>query len=327
MSFKGFDRIGNLEYTQNVFLCPHCDNQCDVNIVSTEDGPLYYGDRCERYSGAKTKENSSNPRNPFLGREEILKSYSFQDSGGRRTVGIPRVGMFYELFPLWSVFFRELDMNVVTSDKTKKRIVEEGLKKSTAEFCYPFKVAFGHFASLNDKADYIFAPDIIQSYRSQFKSFGQIAYTAWDRSRTCPYIQNFGSVVAKNVSSIDVINPQLSLRDENKRIVKELDSSFRKVNLEFSKKELNRAFSCAQQGYDSFKTKLGEKGRETLEQLVEKQKGIVIVGRPYSAFDEEMNLRLSKKILHYGFLPLPMDFLPLPTKDLSEKWTNEFSIQ
>ena len=29
----------------------------------------------------------------------------------------------------------------------------------------------------------------------------------------------------------------------------------------------------------------------------------------------------------YGFLPLPMDFLPLPKQDLSAKWTNEFSAQ
>ena len=61
--------------------------------------------------------------------------------------------------------------------------------------------------------DFIFAPDIIQTYKSRFVDKSLIKQTQWDKSFTCPYLQNIGKVIAKNtVNNKPVINPHISFR-------------------------------------------------------------------------------------------------------------------
>ena len=211
MVFKGFDEIGNLKYQQRIFQCKGCTNQCDVSEIKTEDITLHYGDRCEKYSG-RGKERERGLPNLFIRREKVLMSFR-GNKDGRKTVGIPRGGLFNELFPFWATFFDELGYNVKVSEKTNNEIVKNGLSKATAAFCFPYKVCFGHVASLEGKVDVIFVPDIIESFRSKFDYYGAIENTLWDRSYTCPYLQNLGAVVSRNtISNTRIINPHISLK-------------------------------------------------------------------------------------------------------------------
>lgn len=328
--FKGFDEVGNLTYNQRVFKCSGCDNQCDVTEIKTDDGKFFAGDRCERFSGIETHLNcidreAEAGKNPFDEREEILESYKNSEVKGRVSVGIPRIGMFYELFPLWSTFFNELNINLVCSSKTSKKVIMAGLEKTTGDFCFPYKVAFGHVAGLD--TEYIFIPDIIEGYATKYLHKESERETGWDKSRTCPYLSKIGPIVARNASGKKVINPVVDFRDDKKMITRDLSLALRDAGLEFSKREIRSALVAGEDSYFEFKRRVRDKGKEVLDLLKNKSRGIVIVSRPYSAFDEEMNLRLAKKISNYGFLPVPMDFLPLPDKDLSETWGNEFSVQ
>ncbi|MBM3233983.1 hypothetical protein FJZ19_02720 [Candidatus Pacearchaeota archaeon] len=320
MSFRGFDEIATSSYEQRIFRCKGCENTCDVTIVETEGRKMFYGDRCEKYQG-KSEEEASNP---FDVREKMLEKY-LQKSRQKTSAGLPRAGMFYELAPLWAVFLSNLGFSVVPSQKTNKRIISDGLEKTTAEFCYPFKVAFGHFADLDGRVDFVFAPDIIQSQRSKYSDDSGIRETEWDRSRTCPYLQNFGPVVARNTLKTRCINPVINLRGDRKKLFMELRDSFSRAGLNFSEREIENAFVDGEIAYLRFKKSLRAEGKKVLDNLG--SRGIVIVGRPYTAYDEEMNLKLAGKVAHYGFTPLPMDFLPLPDEDLSRRWGNEFSIQ
>ena len=141
--FKGFDRIGNLDYEQRTFVCEVCQNNCDVTEIKIEGGKLFYGDRCERYSGIG-KDVETNLPDLFKEREEMLMSYHKKWVERAQKIGIARGGFFNELFPLWASFFNELGFNIALSQKTNKKIIKSGLEKATAEFCYPIKVSFGH---------------------------------------------------------------------------------------------------------------------------------------------------------------------------------------
>ena len=66
-------------------------------------------------------------------------------------IGIPRVLLFFEQFPLWAKVFGELGIRVVLSDKTNRRLINKGLEEVLAETCYPVKVAYGHVANLIEK--------------------------------------------------------------------------------------------------------------------------------------------------------------------------------
>jgi predicted nucleotide-binding protein (sugar kinase/HSP70/actin superfamily) len=124
-----------------------------------------------------------------------------------------------------------------------------------------------------------------------------------------------------------LINPVLNLRGEREKVFKELRNSFSESGFDFSKREIADAFFDGDVAYRRFKKSLRAEGKKVLEELGDKSRGIVIVGRPYTAYDKEMNLKLAGKIAHYGFVPIPMDFLPFSDEDLSEIWGNEFSIQ
>lgn len=329
MTFRGFDRIAGLECGQKVFSCKKCDNLCDVTEISTQDGKMYHGDRCGIYENAGEKKTQQETL--FDRRDIEMMKYAQPPVEGQVNIGIPRVGMFYDMFPFWSTFFQGIGANLIPSDKTNKTIRNKGLEHANAlapELCFPFKVAFGHFATLDGKVDYIFAPDIVQGFGSKYSQSGVETPTGWEGSRACPYIQTFGSLVARNtVSTTPVINPMLNLREPAKLSVRELTEKFNSAGINVSKKKVASAFSDATSAYGQFVRDLRMMGQGALDSLESPEKGIVIVGRPYSIFDGAMNLELAGKVAKYGFVPIPMDMLPLPSRDLSEIWTNEFSIQ
>src|SRR3990170_930343 len=73
-------------------------------------------------------------------------------------IGIPKALLYYQYFPLWSTFFQELGMEVVTSDPTSKAIMAAGSGRMVAETCLPVKVYCGHILHLAGKSDYVFIP-------------------------------------------------------------------------------------------------------------------------------------------------------------------------
>ncbi len=327
MSFKGFDAIADLKYEQKIFKCNKCPNKCDVSEIRLDDSTLFYGDRCERFSG-KAEDKNFYITDLFKKREKVLMNYTPGFIAKRKTVGIPRVGMFNELFPFWAVLLDELELNVKVSERTSKNIISKGLEKTTADFCFPFKIAFGHYASMSgNEIDYVFAPDVIESNQSKFNCLGLIKKTEWDKSFTCPYVQNIGAVVAKNTVKKPIINPHVFLRGNRKDLVKELQRAFDSVGEKVTKKKMGQAIDLAYKNHFNFKNRLKILGRKFLNKLKDKEKGVVIVGRPYSSYDSGVNLNLARKISNFRFSPIPMDFLPYPKENLSKKWVNEFGVQ
>ena len=165
----------------------------------------------------------------------------------------------YDLFSLWGGFLDSLGLNVIVSDKTNKKIISEGLEKTTSDFCFPFKVASGHFSNLDGKVDFIFTPDLTESYRSKYSENGVEKETNWDRSRTCPYLQNLGPISAKNSSKIPLINPVLSLRNKDKLIFEELYKSFGDAGFNFTKKDIKQAYNAGKKSYLEFKSQVDRK--------------------------------------------------------------------
>lgn len=85
-------------------------------------------------------------------------------SGGKATmvkIGIPSSLLYYIYYPMWYTFFTELNMKVVTSEKTNKNILDQGIKYALADACVPVKIFFGHALSLKDKVNYLFIPRAI----------------------------------------------------------------------------------------------------------------------------------------------------------------------
>ncbi len=76
-------------------------------------------------------------------------------------IGIPEALFFFVYYPMWKVFFEELDVEVVTSGKTTKELVDLGVREALADACVPVKLFFGHAIALKDKVDRLFIPRIV----------------------------------------------------------------------------------------------------------------------------------------------------------------------
>lgn len=76
-------------------------------------------------------------------------------------VGIPASLLYYLYYPMWRTFFNELGVQVVTSGKTTKNILDQGTREALADACVPIKLFYGHVIDIKDKVDYLFIPRVV----------------------------------------------------------------------------------------------------------------------------------------------------------------------
>jgi len=69
--------------------------------------------------------------------------------------------MYHYYYPGWKEFFKYIDMDIIVSPETNKKILDEGVKRAVDDLCLPFKVYFGHIYYLMNKVDYLFVPRFI----------------------------------------------------------------------------------------------------------------------------------------------------------------------
>jgi len=321
--FRGFEHILSSEYSLSSFQCCHCNNECQVNKFTVGCETFFQGDRCDRYSSSHKKIKTSSFPDLFEEHEELLMSAYVAPEGKKYTgtVGIPRGILFSDYFPFFNAFFSELGFQVMPSERTTKRIVAKGIDLTVAEPCFPIKVAHGHAAELYDQEpDYLFIPAIITADKPVGK------YSA---CVTCPYVQSIPDVVksalADKKARTSILSPTFFFdRGEAhiKRVLRELASSLGK-----SKGDAYKAYEVAKKTLQRFRDKMQARGKEVLESLKSDQTAFVVIGRPYAIHDKAVNMDVAKKVLDEGYLPIPLDYLPLGEFDTSGSWPNIYSVQ
>ena len=320
--FKGFD-LSKREYEITSFECTDCANMCEIRKVTVEgEKPIYYGSRCEKYELEKKKSRAEGIPNLFAEREKLLhKLFIEPDENVKKSstkIGIPRMLLFHEVYPLWHAFFKHLGMEPVLSDKTNKRIIHSGIETVPAETCFPAKVAHGHIENLIEKEiDYLFMPSIINMSQHN---------PGIEQSFACPYAQTLPYIASAafdfDKMGIKVLKPYVYLAEGKKEIVRTLRAMGKELGR--SEKEIKHAVEAGLKSQQMFYAACQQRGREILEGLGENDRAFVIVSRPYNGCDNGVNLELPKKLRDLGALPMPMDFLPLDKVNLSKEWENMY---
>ena len=316
--FRGFDEIAKVTYKQSSFVCKGCPNRCDIKKVTiTGSSPLFYGGRCEKYE----KKDSTKTDLPdlFAEREQILlNSYSAEEKENAKRIGIPYTMLTHEFYPFWNAFFNELGFNVILSDKTNKKIINDGLQLVVAETCFPMKAVLGHVQNLIDKGvDYIFLPSVRDMPCDDNKITGERR-----GSYPCPFIQGMSSMVksSMNIENDIILDPLINFSFEEylkENQLKKLGTRLKKSNL-LIKKAIKEAYKAQKRFYLSIK----ERGREVIDNLKKGETAVVIVSRPYNSCDRGISMDIPKKIQAIGMQAIPMDYLSLDSFDLFEKWPN-----
>jgi predicted CoA-substrate-specific enzyme activase len=316
--FLGFD-LANRNYELSSFECQGCSNRCEVHKVVFEgEPPLFYGSRCGKWDSAEKKEKRESSKIPRLfdeRAEKLLNTYPKDkpDSPNGRTIGIPRVLFFHELYPLWKAFFTELGFQVVLSDPTNRHIIRQGVENINEEPCLPIKLAHGHVLNLLEKEpDFIFLPVqcTMEKLSGDFKKSWNCPLT-----QSLPFILLSSTRIREAITTPQgkqpkilqpVIHPDRG-RDWLKRILRK---SAKDAGIS-SKALVDKAIETGFKALDEFNGWQEARGKEILSQLKPDEKAIVVVGRAYNTYDEAMTLNIPEKLRDMNVLAIPLDFLPL----------------
>jgi predicted CoA-substrate-specific enzyme activase len=326
--FRGF-YLASRKYELSSFECQGCSNRCEIHKVVFEgEEPLFYGSRCGKWDSPEKKEKrqlSTIPR-LFEERARILTSIYPKDKPDKpngKTLGIPRVLFFHELYPLWKAFFTELGFQVVLSDPTNRHIIRQGVENIVEEPCLPIKLAHGHLLNLLEKKpDLIFLPVqcTMEKFSEEFK-----------KSWNCPLTQSLPYLILSSTHIKEALDPPtLKLRragaPEGKRpivlqpvihpdqgrpwLTKVLKKTAHSAGVN-SSTLIDKAILAGFEAYDAFNAWQRKRGQEVLSELKSDEKAIVIIGRAYNTYDEAMTLNIPEKLRDMNILAIPLDFLPL----------------
>lgn len=80
-------------------------------------------------------------------------------------IGIPSALIIEKHPRLWATFFEELGLDVVSSGKSTRKIMDLGLANAEDETCLPVKCFIGHCLALKDECDLVFVPRYFSLYK------------------------------------------------------------------------------------------------------------------------------------------------------------------
>jgi predicted CoA-substrate-specific enzyme activase len=315
-TFRGFSLSEN-SYSQDSFVCKACSNNCEIHRVTLSDGTkLLYGGRCEKYETG-SMQTTPGGENLFSTRVLNLFANSGKEWGKGPLVGIPRALWFWELFPFFGTFFRELGCRVVISGESTASSVHSGVESVAAETCFPVKIAHGHVMELLEKGvDTIFLPSILRN-----KPHGNFS-----ESYNCPYVQGSpylldAGLALSEMDDVKVLKPVLDFSLPGDEWMSTLVETA--VELGFNTAVARRAMKVAELAQNSFLLANLEAGKKALASL-NGRRGFVVVSRPYNGSDPMVNTDLPAKLAKLGGVVFPLDMLPLPIDRASQSYSDMY---
>ena len=332
-SFKGFS-LSERSHEISSFECKGCPNVCEINRVKIagEESHLFYGGRCEKYDVKRQKVSSALPdlftfREEILWKEHLKRLSDFervqsmaqrsapdirQDGRKRPTIGIPYLFFFHDYLPFWTTLLWELGFPVVVSPKTNREIVNAGAERVLADTCFPVKVAHGHITHLIEKGTTtLLIPSFINMNATDEE---------FERGYACPLTQSIPYAARVAHPEATILAPIVNMRRGVKSVIAEITRALSPFGIK--KRDVLAAANIAEKAQEEFTAAIKAKGAEIFSSIHERT--IVIVGRPYNAFESGMNLNIPKKLSHLNVLAIPMDFIPSADLRIHATWPNMY---
>jgi predicted nucleotide-binding protein (sugar kinase/HSP70/actin superfamily) len=193
------------------------------------------------------------------------------------TIGIPKGMFFYEYSLIWEEFFKSLGFEVILSQDTNRKILDEGVKCCSNETCLPVKVFHGHVMSLKDEVDYVFIP--------RYQSTGKNEYT-------CPKMCGLPDMIAANLGNqIRMLEAKIDVDSHTSKTTESLIKLARKLNLKPTKVLETFDATC-----EKYAQKNVEKSQEGSKKAVGDKLKLILLGHPYMIHDNYISMRLVEKL-------------------------------
>ncbi|UCC20365.1 MAG: hypothetical protein JSV62_03495 [Promethearchaeota archaeon] len=247
-------------------------------------------------------------------------------------VGIPRALHFYRYFPFWKKFLEELDVEIILSPPTNKKIVEEGVTHGFGELCIPVKIYYGQVLKLvreYPNLDYIFVPRYVAEVKEAY--FCPKFLSLPDVIKILPKVPKILNFEV-NVKEFPIATSAIELGKELGKNQNQALNAYREAQKYFDEyhKFLREGASV------NHALRLVERNRPfTLPK--KKHKGdlkILLLGHSYNIFDTFINLDFQKKLRDQGVEVITIENLPeslfkepvIINKRLRNYWRHEEEI-
>ena len=179
-------------------------------------------------------------------------------------IGIPRALFYYLDGDIVIAFLKKLNIDVIISPKTSKKILEDGIKYAPDEMCLSLKNYIGHISYLKDKCDYILVPRIDNYY-----TFNQ----------TCTNFLALRDIVS-NIFDVKVLDYNIDLN--NKQTLKKgLFMIAKKLGKKH--KEINYSYHFA---VNKNKKERKLLNKINMEKLNSENKKVLLISHNYNTYDE-----------------------------------------
>ncbi|MFH1114230.1 MAG: acyl-CoA dehydratase activase [Pseudomonadota bacterium] len=286
--------------TSEQFTCKGCTNRCRIFKYSARERTVFQGGLCDRWELEERGSGNTTGTDPFTVRSSLLDPHIKAASERGSTVwGMIRSPQFYEWFPFWQGFCRELGISLAVAPRTARKQFEKGSRFLRVETCLPMKALAGQIDDLVQAGvQTLFYPSILSEKPAEG--------TGKTREH-CPYIQA-SSQFYRGAFDVDWKEPVISFALDPDSFRRE-HMSFA-VGLGFSKKRAAVAFEEGMENLAGFNARLRKAGEEFLNSLHEEDRALVVLGKPYHTGDAFLNMNLGNIFKRLGVRALPSDLFP-----------------
>lgn len=309
-TFIGFGALSNFDFTTKTGIaCNGCNNHCNRTIMEFSNGTQWItGNRCEKGS-VNTLPINSHAIDLFSFRETLLfQDYPYQQvsSDKQQTIGLPRILEFWDSMPFWSTFFHALGYHTVFSQKSNRKLYEQGLQYVASDtVCFPAKLVHGHIMNLAQQhVDRIFMPYIMHMPPEGTDSLSPYV---------CSIVMGYPMVIHHTQSpdalyQIPFDTPVFHWFNPKNR--KTQICAYAVKTLHVTQKEAEAAFSQGEQILLQFRKQLQAQGQQIIKHAMQNNTfAIVLAGRPYHN-DPFICHTISKQFAEKGISVLTVDSLP-----------------
>lgn len=326
-TFRGFD-LGKSRFKTREFVCKACSNYCDMKEITIDGTRTYWGDKCSDKFRKRVRTGRKPVIDDLLAFRDRLLFDGFREStspsGAKRRAGIPQAMFFYDRFPFWNAYLREIGFDVVASPATDRYVAAKGSELSVAEPCLPVQIAHGHVETLLKGSpecsgvDYVLLPNVMDLEAPRSPVASQLC--PWNQ--TLPHVVRCAPAFLQQADNI--LCPTVYFRLGHDHVKRQLRNYF--APFDVTRRASDAAVDAAFAAQARFTEQILASGREACDILDRTgEPAILLVGRPYNIYDRAGNCDVPRKLRDlYGANVLPLDFLPLDSAGVDDLHPNMF---
>lgn len=248
-----------------------------------------------------------------------------------KTIGVPRALSYYNNYPFYYGFLTTLGFEIILSDKTTTKLINDGASHVVSDTCLPIKVFVGHLINLLDKGiDTIFVPSL-QSTDYKINN--------------CSKIRGLPEIIRNVIDRpFKMIEPTLD-KTEGLGIKEFCYETAHQLDI-FDEDLIEKAIVAGWEFYDRFIkiAKSGVSQKIAIESAIQNKQvlkkmelvkplSVVIMAHGYNLYDERLSMRLLDKLEKMGVkaftaLDITREQQLNSIKELGEiqYWANELDL-